>query len=140
MRPSTAAILKALARSKQAFATEAIMALREDLAAMTPEEAAAAFEAARRQRGEAAGGVEAQAAAALQKARRKLLISTERLIDLIIARLAEEDGLSVPALPKRARSSAPAFLRAVEGTVPPERVAAAAEAIARERSLAYDMA
>jgi len=73
---------------------------------------------------------------AIDKSRRKLVVTVDRFLPLLLTKVVELGGVEAPSTPARSlKALVKAFCDAGRG----EEIAAAAQALVRERSFAYDI-
>jgi hypothetical protein len=137
LRPMSRTLLERAARSGAADDQGALIALRDDLAALDDEELALLW-AALNEDDEDANGMTPhdEIYRTVDKARRKLLVPADRFQDMLLAHLAEAGGAPPPEPKGRSlKALVAAFVDAGRG----EEIAEAARAIVKARSFAYDI-
>lgn len=143
MHASTRAILSILKSSRRGVDLDAVAALREDLRGLTDAQLARVWTETPPKRTPPARGpakAHADAYAAATRARRQLLMPAPKFAKLLIARVAKEAKFDAGAVTAAARKSLKRTVEECIARADADTVAGAARAIARERSLAYDIA
>ena len=134
LRPQSRALLKRIVRAA-GEEPAAILDLRDDLSQLDDAEIESLWNALKAEQGRETSSDDAPYRV-VDKARRKLLVPADQFQDMLLAKIADEGGAPPP---EENAKSLKALVEAFESADRADEIAAAAQALVRERSLAYDI-